>query len=71
MIIKIFLILLGYTKDKNNKLKEEHINYYDEKLAEKDLNIEDEKVLICHSFFEYFKNQSDYKKAGSYLKKRK
>ena len=60
--------LLGYTKDKKNKLKEEHINYYDRLLAEKELKSED-KTLICHSFFEYFKNQSDYKKAGSYLTK--
>ena len=60
--------LLGYTKDKKNKLKEEHINYYDHLLAEKELKSED-KTLICHSFFEYFKNQSDYKKAGSYLTK--
>ena len=58
--------LLGYTKDKNNKLKKEHIKYYDQLLAEKELKSED-KTLICHSFFEYFKNQSDYKKAGSYL----
>ncbi len=60
--------LLGYTKDKNNKLKEEHIKYYDQLLAEEKLKFED-KTLICHSFFEYFKNQSDYKKAGSYLTK--
>ena len=60
--------LLGYTKDKNNKLKEEHIKYYDQLLAEEKLKSED-KTLICHSFFEYFKNQSDYKKAGSYLTK--
>ncbi len=58
--------LLGFTKDKKNKLKEEHINYYDQLLAEKELKSED-KTLICHSFFEYYKNQSDYKKAGSYL----
>ena len=58
--------LLGYTKDKNNKLKEEHISYYDQLLAEEGLKSED-KTLICHSFFEYFKNQGDHKKAGSYL----
>jgi len=58
--------LLGYTKDKNNKLKEEHISYYDQLLAEGGLKSED-KTLICHSFFEYFKNQGDHKKAGSYL----
>ena len=58
--------LLGYTKDKNNKLKEEHISYYDQLLTDETLKFED-KTLICHSFFEYFKNQKDYKKAGSYL----
>ena len=58
--------LLGYTKDKNNKLKKEHISYYDQLLTDETLKFED-KTLICHSFFEYFKNQKDYKKAGSYL----
>ena len=58
--------LLGFTKDKNNKLKKEHIEYYDQLLDQENLNLED-KALICHSFFEYFKNQHDYKLAGTYL----
>ena len=59
---------IGYTKDNNNKLTEKHINYYSEKLESEDLGIED-KILINYSFFEYFKNQKDYQRAGSYLKK--
>jgi len=60
--------LIGYTKDNNNKLTEKHIKYYSEKLESEDLGIED-KILINYSFFEYFKNQKDYQRAGSYLKK--
>ena len=57
---------LGYTKDKNNKLSEKHFKYYNQQLEKEDLSFED-KVVICHSFFEYFKNQKDYQKAGNYL----
>ncbi len=57
---------LGYTKDKANKLNDEHIRYYDQLLKNETLSFED-KAVICHSFFEYFKNQNNYKKAGSYL----
>ena len=57
---------LGYTKDKNNKLSEKHIKYYNQQLEKEGLSFED-KVVICHSFFEYFKNQKDYQKAGTYL----
>ena len=57
---------LGYTKDKSNKLSEKHIKYYNHQLEKEDLSFED-KVVICHSFFEYFKNQKDYQKAGTYL----
>ncbi len=60
--------LLGYTKDKNNKLKKEHIDYYNQLLEKENLSLED-KALICHSFFEYFKNQKNYEVAGSYLVK--
>ncbi len=58
--------LIGYTKDNNNKLNEKHINYFSEKLESEDLSLED-KILINYSFFEYFKNQKDYQRAGSYL----
>ena len=58
--------LLGYIKDKENKLNEKHINFYNEKLESEDLNLED-KILINYSFFEYFRNQNDYQKAGTHL----
>ena len=57
---------IGYTKDNNNKLTEKHINYYSERLESEDLGIED-KILINYAFFEYFRNQKNYQKAGSYL----
>ncbi len=59
---------IGYTKDNNNKLNEEHISFYNEKLESEDLSLED-KILINYSFFEYFKNKKDYQRAGSHLVK--
>ena len=63
---KKVLYFMGYTKDKNNKLNGEQIAYYDELLKTDKLDFDD-KAIVCHSFFEYFKNQKEYKKAGSYL----
>lgn len=60
--------LLGYTKDKGNKLTKSHIDYYDDLLENDNINYDD-KAVICHSFFEYFKNEKDFEKAGSYLVK--
>ena len=60
--------LLSYTAEKTNKLKQEHIDYYDNLLNDEKINAED-KVVICHSFFSYFKNQKDYTRAGKYLVK--
>ena len=60
---KKVLYLMGYTKDKNNKLNSEQIAYYDELLKTDKLDFDD-KAIVCHSFFEYFKNQKEYKKAG-------
>lgn len=60
--------LLGFTKDKENKLHNTHIDYYDNLLENENLNYDD-KAVICHSLFEYFKNQKSFKKAGSYLVK--
>ncbi len=57
---------LGYTKDKKSKLSEKQINYY-ESLLKKDNLHHDDRTSICHSFFEYYKNQKDYQKAGNYL----
>ncbi len=58
--------LLGYVHIKENKLSDEHINYYEEQLRQ-DQFIEDDKVLICHAFFRNFANQKNYDKAGEYL----
>ena len=57
-----------YENHTNNKLKKEHIDYYNQLLEKENLSLED-KALICHSFFEYFKNQKNYEVAGSYLVK--
>ena len=58
--------LLTYTTAKDNKLEDEHIKYYDGQLEKTDVDPVN-KVLICYSFFNYFKNHSDFKKAGEYL----
>ena len=58
--------LLGYVHIKENKLSDEHLNYFKDQL-EQDLYMEDDKVLLCHAFFRNFANQKDYEKAGEYL----
>ena len=58
--------LLGYTKDKDNKLSKEQITYYETLLKKGDLH-HDDRTSISHSFFEYYKNQKDFQKAGGYL----
>ena len=60
--------LLTYTNVKNNKLEDKHIQYYEGLLNKTETDPAD-KVLICHSFFNYFKHQRDYNKAGEYLVK--
>jgi len=59
---------LGYTKDKKSKLSEEQITYYESLLKKDDLH-HDDRTSISHSFFEYYKNQKDFQKAGGYLVK--
>ncbi len=63
---KILPYLTSYIADKSNKLNNEHIEYYNEQL-DKSSASNDDKVLIAHSLFGYFKNQKDYDKAGQYL----
>ena len=65
---KVLEYFFGYIKDKKNILSDEHINYYESLLEKKDLNLED-RTLISHSFFEYFKNKKNYKRAGEHLVK--
>ena len=58
--------LVAYTGDKKNRLKNEHIEYYED-LLRKDKLLIDDKVLIHHAFFNNFKNQKKYAEAGKYL----
>mgnify|MGYP001167654165 FL=1 len=58
--------LLSFTGDNKNKLKIKHIEYYDTLLEKNDVTPED-KIVICHSLFGYFKNNKDFDKAGKYL----
>ena len=57
---------LSFTSNKENTLEDAHINYYDSLLDEEDVS-SDDKAVICHAFFGYFKNLKNYKKAGEYL----
>ncbi len=57
---------LGYTKDKDNVLTAEQVKYYDQLIQKESINLDD-KALICHAFFEYFKNKKNFDKAGAYL----
>ena len=59
---------LGYTKNKKNELNDEQISYYESLLNKKNLHFDD-RIVIGHSFFEYFKNKKNYEKAGTYLVK--
>ncbi len=63
---KIIPYLTSYTADKNNKLNNEHLDYYDKQLSLSSVS-NDDKVVIAHSLFGYFKNQKKYEKAGEYL----
>ncbi len=63
---KVLPYLTSYTAEKNNKLNSEHINYYNDQLNSESVG-SDDKVVIAHSLFGYFKNQKDFQKAGEYL----
>ena len=59
-----------FAKIKGNKLKDEHINYYNSIIEndEKTKPALNRKVLLCESFFDYYRNLKEYKKSGKYLK---
>ncbi len=57
-----------YASDKSNKLKENEISFFAERLNSKEVNI-DQKITIAKGFFEYFKNQKDFSKSYEYLEK--
>ncbi len=58
--------LASYTADKDNKLNKKHLMYYDNQLHEVNVS-NDDKVLIAHSLFGYFKNQNNFDEARKYL----
>tara|TARA_Y100000768_G_scaffold103946_1_gene76030 strand:- start:1032 stop:2741 length:1710 start_codon:yes stop_codon:yes gene_type:complete len=55
-----------FASDKKNKLNEEQINYYEEQLSNKDIS-DDDKILISHTFFTYYKNNKNFEKSGKFL----
>ncbi len=59
-------ILTAYISNKKNLLSDEHIQYYNNKLDQSSLSIE-EKVIICHSLYGDFKNKKNYSEAAKYL----
>ena len=56
-----------FASDKKNSLTEEHIKYYKDQLKSNGVNKED-KVLISHTFFEYYRNKKDFDESGEFLK---
>ena len=58
----------AYATDKSNSLNDEHIRYYETELTSDNINEED-KILISHTFFEYYRNKQNYDQSGRFLKK--
>ena len=56
-----------FASDKTNSLLDEHIQYYKDQLKSNELNKED-KILISHTFFEYYRNKKDFDESGKFLK---
>ena len=55
-----------YASDKSNVLSSEQINYYEGLLNNKDTPNED-KITIAYAFFEFYRNQGDFKLSGKFL----
>ncbi len=55
-----------YASDKQNTLSDEHIKYYEKQLNDENLN-KDDKILIAHTFFDYYRNKKDFKKSGEFI----
>ena len=55
-----------FASDKENVLNDEQINYYKEQLDNNNVS-DDDKILISHTFFSYYKNKKDFKKSGKFL----
>ena len=64
---KILDFFAPFASDKKNSLLNEHIQYYKDQLKNNELN-KDDKILISHTFFEYYRNKKDFDESGKYLK---
>tara|TARA_B100001057_G_scaffold214633_1_gene214960 strand:- start:1002 stop:2720 length:1719 start_codon:yes stop_codon:yes gene_type:complete len=57
-----------YASNKDNNLSPEQIEYYESLLNEESTRVE-EKITIATAFFEFYRNQDNYKLSGKYLKR--
>ena len=64
---KILDFFAPFASDKTNSLLDEHIQFYKDQLKGNELNKED-KILISHTFFEYYRNKKDFDESGKFLK---
>ncbi len=55
-----------FASDKENTLSTDQLEYYENQLHNESLHIDD-KVLISHTLFEYFRNKKNYLKSGKFL----
>ena len=64
---KILDFFAPFASDKANALSEEQIQFYRDQLKSDEVNKED-KILISHTFFEYYRNKKDFDESGKFLK---
>ena len=64
---KILDFFAPFASDKANALTEQQIQYYRDQLKSDEVNKED-KILISHTFFEYYRNKKDFDESGKFLK---
>lgn len=57
-----------YASNKSNVLSSEQIDYYEGLLSNKDTPSE-HKITIAYAFFEFYRNQGDFKLSGKFLTK--
>ncbi len=55
-----------FASDKQNTLLDEHIKYYEKQLNDQNFN-KDDKILVAHTFFDYYRNKKDFKKSGEFI----
>ena len=56
-----------FASDKSNILEEQHLEYYRDLIESEKLDVED-KIIIAHTFFGYYKNQKDFDESGKFLR---